>query len=201
MTIYPSAARPEDLDKLLKMLPSSPVPAGKVSTGYFKDLGFSLSSGKSLLNVLKVIGFINDSDKAAELWKSYAGDEKRASILAQTIKNTYSGLFSVTVCPYLESDEEIYDLIKKDSGATAKAALQMLVTFHVLCELADFQDLLSPEQASEPLPLPNKGDIEIKINPNLQLNIQIHIDPQTPDEKIEAIFRNMRKYLLGRKDS
>jgi hypothetical protein len=200
MTTYPSAAKPEDLDKLLKMLPKSPVPAGKVSAGYFKNLGFSLSSGKSLLSVLKVIGFINDSDEAAELWKSYASNEKRASILAQAIKNTYSGLFTLTVCPYLESDEEIFNLVKKDSGATSKAVLQMLLTFHVLCELADFQDLLSPEQSSGPLPSPIEGDIKVKINPNLQLTIQIHIDPQTPDEKIEAIFRNMRKYLLGKND-
>jgi hypothetical protein len=37
---------------------------------------------------------------------------------------------------------------------------------------------------------------EVKINPNLQLNIQIHIDPATSDQKIETIFKNMRKYLL-----
>jgi hypothetical protein len=31
----------------------------------------------------------------------------------------------------------------------------------------------------------------------LQVNLQVHIDPNTPDEKIETIFKNMRKYLLG----
>ena len=30
----------------------------------------------------------------------------------------------------------------------------------------------------------------------MQLTIQIHIDPQTSDEKIEVIFKNMQKYLL-----
>lgn len=37
----------------------------------------------------------------------------------------------------------------------------------------------------------------LSISPNLQLNIQIHIAADTPDEKIEAIFKNMRIYLLN----
>jgi hypothetical protein len=35
------------------------------------------------------------------------------------------------------------------------------------------------------------------ISPRLQLNIEIHIAPDTSDDKIEVIFKNMRKYLLS----
>jgi hypothetical protein len=37
----------------------------------------------------------------------------------------------------------------------------------------------------------------LKLVPGLQVNIQIHISPDTPDEKIALIFANMRKYLLS----
>jgi hypothetical protein len=49
-------------------------------------------------------------------------------------------------------------------------------------------DIAKYEQASE--------KPKVKILPNLQLNIQIHISPDTSDEKIEVIFKNMRKYLI-----
>jgi hypothetical protein len=42
-----------------------------------------------------------------------------------------------------------------------------------------------------------KSKTTLSISPNLQLNIQIHIAADTPEDKIEAIFRNMRVYLLN----
>lgn len=42
-----------------------------------------------------------------------------------------------------------------------------------------------------------KNKNTLNISPNLQLNIQIHIAADTPDEKIETIFKNMRTYLLN----
>jgi len=36
----------------------------------------------------------------------------------------------------------------------------------------------------------------VKVEPKIQLNIEIHIAPDTPDDKIETIFKNMKKYLL-----
>ena len=44
-----------------------------------------------------------------------------------------------------------------------------------------------PEEPGKPL---------AKVVPRLQLNIEIHIAADTPDNKIEAIFRHMRDYLL-----
>ena len=78
----------------------------------------------------------------------------------------------------------------------------MVETFRRLSDLADFQDLLCKEGPYEELPSNKKETLaDVKINPNLQLNIQIHIDPGTPDEKIDTIFKNMRKYLLEKENS
>lgn len=39
-----------------------------------------------------------------------------------------------------------------------------------------------------------------RIEPQLQLNIQIHIAADTPHDSIEVVFRNMAKYLLDARD-
>jgi hypothetical protein len=136
-----------------------------------------------------------------DLWRSYVQDENRGLILAKSIKNAYHDLFTFTVCPYLENDQEIFDMFKRASGSSARELTLMLQTFRALSDLADFQELLDPNAPVGPSAAPAADEISVKTNPNLQLNIQIHIDPSTPDEKIDTIFRSLRKHLLGKSDS
>jgi hypothetical protein len=75
----------------------------------------------------------------------------------------------------------------------------MVEAFRKLTELADFQDLLCAGESDGLSSKENeKTNPNVKVDPHLQLNIQIHIDPQTPDNKIETIFKSMRKYLLDK---
>jgi hypothetical protein len=46
------------------------------------------------------------------------------------------------------------------------------------------------------VPIETKVMPAIDIPPKLQLNIEIHIGADVSDEKIETIFKNMKKYLL-----
>jgi hypothetical protein len=59
---------------------------------------------------------------------------------------------------------------------------------------------LSPSDTPSTPPLPKLPDPlpkpSVDITPKLQLNIEIHIAADTPDAKIETIFKNMKKYLL-----
>jgi len=71
----------------------------------------------------------------------------------------------------------------------------MLQTFRNLSELADFQDILCQAGPGGTASETPENVSKVKVNPNLQFNIQVHIDPNTPDAKIELIFKNMRKYL------
>jgi hypothetical protein len=99
-----------------------------------------------------------------------------------------------------ESDENLIDYFKKEEPTTTLKDMGLILeTFRRLSDLADFQDLMCVEESVGYTP-PTTEEVvpEVKVNPNLQLNIQIHIDPNTPEEKIEAIFKNMQKYLLGK---
>jgi hypothetical protein len=192
----PVTARPEDIHKLLLLLPSTEIPKEKVEAGYIKSLGFSPASSRQLLKILRMLSFLDEKDKPSASWLAYVADEKRGLVLAAGLKMAYDDLFHFSRCPYLEDDEVLLDYIKRSVKASPKNMELMLQTFRSLSELADFQDLLCNEGTTEqelPPTIP-----EVKVNPNLQLNLQIHIDPNTPDDKIETIFRNMRKYLLGK---
>jgi hypothetical protein len=178
------------------------MPAGKVDPDYIKSLGFSAVSGKHLFNILKQLGFVDEKDEPSSVWLAYAADESRGLILAEAIKKAYADLFAVTLCPYLEGDESLVDFFKIHVKASSRDIELMLETFRNLSEQADFQDILCTDGAPEPAtPVSREASLpEVKVNPNLQLNIQVHIAPDTPEEKIEAIFKNMRKYLLGKED-
>jgi hypothetical protein len=195
----PYTNKPEDVAKLLELLPAVKVPPDKVNPGYIKSLGFTASSSGHLFNILKKLGFVDETDKPTADWLAYAADEKRGLVLAAAIRRAYEDLFNSTLCPYLEDNDTLLEYLERSVKASQKEMVLMIETFRNLTGPADFQDILCQDGKVTPAEEGKSGP-DIKVNPNLQLNIQVHIDPNTPDEKIEAIFRNMRKYLLGKVD-
>jgi hypothetical protein len=193
----PYTSKPEDVTRLLQVMTTKEVPKIKVDPGYLKSWGFSLSSSNYLFKILKMLGFVDEEDQPSASWIAYASDEKRGAVLATAIKNAYADLFKSVLCPYLESDEVLMDYLESCVKAKPKEMQLMVDAFRLLSETADFQDLLCVSGSGESTST-NEGEkvANVKVNPNLQLNIQIHIDPNTPEDKIEAIFKNMKKYLL-----
>ena len=177
------------------------MPEGEVDAACIKKLGFSAASSASLLEILKMLEFVDDNQRATAVWASYISSDDRARVLATAIKTAYPGLFKKMMCPYLAGDELILDYFKVHVDISPREMEYALETFRALCELADFQDLLDDFESVEPIrtvKIPEAENLtQVKMDPNLQMNIQIHIDPNTPDEKIETIFKYMRKYLLG----
>ncbi len=198
MAEYPYATRPVDVTRLLKLIPTMQAPAGKVDASYIKSLGFTPASSDRLLDILKALGFLNERNEATEIWKTYSVDESRGLVLASAIKSAYANLFKMVFCPYLESDDVILDFFEREGiKRSSKDKSLMLETFRHLSELADFQDIMCEEGTSPSTSHAEQGNTpNIKVNPNLQLNLEIHIAADTPEEKIESIFKNMRKYLL-----
>jgi hypothetical protein len=196
----PCTHKPGDILKFLRQMPSKPIPLGAIDAAYIKKLGFSASSAANLQGILKQLGFVDDNSKASPVWSDFVSSDDRARILAAAIKTAYSGLFKEMMCPYLRDDESLLDYFKSKVDATPRELEYCLETFRALSEMADFQDSLNDFDYVEPAVMPKMPDLEtiprLKVDSNLPVNIQIHIDPSTPDEKIETIFKYMRKYLL-----
>ncbi|HSW59008.1 MAG TPA: DUF5343 domain-containing protein [Dehalococcoidales bacterium] len=198
----PFINKPQDVLKLLEKMQGAGLPSEVVDAAFIKNMGFSASSAAQLAVILKQMGFLDDNSRASSVWAEYISTDDRAKILGRAIKTGWAGLFGAMMCPYLADDAFILEYFKNKSDASARDMENSLATFRLLCELADFQDLMSEWDSVEPLKQAIKEAEDalpqVKVDPNLQLNIQIHIHPDTSDEKIETIFKSMRKYLLGK---
>ncbi len=201
MTVaIPSVNKPEDIPRILAKIAATPVPEKAVTAECIRSLGISLASSRQLRTLLQVLGFLDEDYKPTTAWISYNSGENANKVLGFAIQSAYTDLFKAMFCPYLEDDENLLDYFKRNTEASPREIEDMLATFRYLAESADFQDLLyeggtfEDEKAEGArLPLP-----EVKVNPNLPWTIQVHIDPNTSDQKIETIFKYMRKYLLGK---
>jgi len=194
----PYTKRPEDILKLFDLLSAQPAPRGAVEVGTIKKWGFPPASAGHLLAILLKLGFIDSKNRASAVWQQYGAAENRAATLAIALKKAYQALFENFRCPYLEDYYSLSEFFKQTYKTSDKDADLLLQTFQRLADKADFQDLLCDEgnEVIAPPTVPALPEASIKVNPNMQLTIQIHIDPQTSDEKIEVIFKNMQKYLL-----
>lgn len=124
------------------------------------------------------------------------------------------------------SDQAAYDFLKRDCAVPDRQAkgvysrmLQDARDWHIVQELKGAETVVPLKMArnkaaaeltmvdegvSAPREGPEPGIVEgeaydrrrVEIEPSLQLSIAIHIAADTPEDKIETIFRNMAKYLL-----
>lgn len=198
MVKFPSTPSPKNVTELFEKIQTIGVPKTKVNFGYLKSLGFTSSYDGYLVGVLKSLGFVNADSSASNMWQAYGVKKQRGSVMASAIKNTYSELFGTYLNAHAESDSTLLDYFKEKTGASDKDAGLMVETFRNLCAFADFKAVLEEVTPEVTPPPPSREEVtpKVKIAPNLQLNIEIHIAADTPDDKIETIFKNMKKYLL-----
>ena len=197
---FPSTPSPTNVTELFEKIQTLGVPKSKINVGYLKLIGFKSSYDTHLVGVLKSLWFVTADGSPSNMWKDYGVKMQARSVIASAIKNTYSKLFETYADAYVQGDAPLLDLFKGRTGAPDKDAGLMLKTFWNLCALGDFEAV--PAEAVVPTPpvtplSPDRITPEVKVAPNLQLNIEIHIAADTPDDKIEAIFKNMKTYLLS----
>ena len=98
----------------------------------------------------------------------------------------------------LLQDARDWQIVQDIAGAESVVPLQMART-KAASELDMFDEAVSVARER-----PEAGIVEaepdqrrrVDLEPRLQLSIAIHIAADTPEDKIETIFRNMGKYLL-----
>ena len=199
MAKYPFTPGPENVVELFQKIQSMGVTKNKINTAYLKSIGFKSSYDTYLPRVLKQLGFVGSDGLPTDKWKAYGVKKERGHVMASALKNAYADLFDIYPNAYKENDSVLFDFLKGNTGAADRETSLMLKTFKNLCALADFEATPAKVSVSEPTVTPSSGEEvtpKVKIASSLQLNIEIHIAADTPDDKIETIFKNMKKYLL-----
>ena len=153
----------------------------------------------AILDILKDMEFIDNSGKPLELYKKYQNTPIAKIALANGIKNAYHDLFKAYPGADSLPKADLRGYVAQQTGKTGKTLERIVSTFYALCGLADFSSAkVEAEKPKAKTEDSREREIEPKISlePNIQVNIGINIASDTPNDKIELIFKNMRKYLL-----
>lgn len=176
----------------------------KVSTPWLKTIGFTSSNDRTLVGVLRFIGFIDGSDVPTPTWNAYRGANYR-EVLGEAIRKGYADLFAVYPDAESRSNTELTHVFSTSSSGGAQVIGRLVATFKALVEQADFPDSGSGAEASmsagplhvPPVPGGRANPPALPGGPALHIDIQIHISPESSAQQIDKIFESMAKHLYG----
>lgn len=177
----------------------------KLTVAHLKTLGFTSSNDSTLIGVLKFIGFIDASNIPTSVWNEYRGAHHK-TVLAKAIRVGYADLFAVYPDANTRSNSELSHVFSTSSSAGSQVINKTVATFKALVEEADFSAESEPTETtlrSGPLHEPAAAaarpltPTSHSTNPEVHIDIQIHISPDSSHEQIEKIFESMAKHLYG----
>jgi len=208
MVDYAYTTVPGKIKPLLDKIRAVGIPK-KVSGSWLKSLGYTSSNDGTLISVLKFVGLVDQSGVPTSTWNSYRGAKHRA-VLGQAIRTGYAELYAFYPDAHARANTELTHVFSTSSSAGAQAIAKTVATFKALVEEAEFSPEAEPAATSLPsgplhtapaasspqVPSPPKEGT----GPEVHIDIQIHISPESSAQQIDKIFESMSKHLYGRKD-
>lgn len=159
---------------------------------------------------MKFIGFIDASGIPTSIWTEYRGADHR-KVLGRAIRKGYAELFSVYPDANTRANTDLQNVFAQSSSGGADVIRKTVGTFKALVESADFSDTeggvlssLNVTPLHQPLKAVPPGITRQTLNsgrPEVHIDIQIHISPESSNDQIDKIFESMSKHLYGRTGS
>jgi Family of unknown function (DUF5343) len=181
----------------------------KFTQQHLKDIGFTSSSYRALIPLLKTIGFLSADGSPTSLYHSYRNKAEASKILGGAVRNAYADLFLINDPPTERDKDLVEGKFKSTHNVGDRISELMAKTFFALAKLSDFSAqpkkplLEGNSNPAEPLKEPASerpngiSHSSNYVTPSLHYNIQIHL-PATKDlEVYNAIFKSLKEHLLG----
>ena len=190
-----------------------------VTANYVKTL-LSISNDNSansnVINPMKRIGLLDDENKPTTLANDWRLDDKYKRVCDEIIKAVYPTEL-LDLFPESDIDRNSAKNWFMAQGVGDAAANKMLALFVLLKsgEIKDKKNVLkdktakkinSNAQKAAKIPTENNTsatatiprDTAISSNmPNIHIDLQVHISPESTSEQIETIFASIAKHLYG----
>ena len=190
---------PAQMNKLLDKVQKTGRP-DKLNFPYVRDTWLLRNEQyRSVLDILKDMEFIDSSGVPTDLYAQYQNDAIAKETLAIGIKTAYPELFKAYPQAYSLAKLELEGYFKQQTGKAGSVLGKIISTFRTLCNLADFtavKGAIAEELPKYAYEEAQKEKTGVRVKPNIYINFEIHISPEMTDEKIETIFKNMKRYLL-----
>ena len=183
----------------------------KFSAEHLKSLGFVTSSDRSIIPVLKDLGFLGADGTPTQRYHNYRNPARSEMILGEALKEAYEDLFHINAYPTDSDRAAIEGKFRSTHNVKERVAQQMAMTFFAFLKLADIshspteipiekKEQKSKSELSKPKSETPKLDIPYSINESrtlhLRYNIEVHL-PATKDiEVYNAIFKSLKENLL-----
>jgi hypothetical protein len=203
MAQFPYIYNVSKLKALLTKIRQVGVP-NKADQKWLATLSFTSSHDRSVLTLLKFIGFLDPAGAPTETWRQYRASESQA-VLGAAVKTGYGELFSTFPDAHHRPDAELKSFLKAQSGAGEDAITKTLATFKALCEMSDFDGVESGRTPTKAVPslegvdapeatveLHQAAAAPVTININIQLSL-----PETKDEEVyDHFFAALKRHLV-----
>ena len=207
MAFYPSIHDPGSIEALLEQVAEGRA-TKVIDVDYIVASGFKREQDKNLHGLLLFLGFIDDSGAPTDLWAAYGKEKNPRKFLGTLITSGYHKIFREI--PIKDRDgQALMAFFKNQTGASDAISAYMVLTFRVLCDLAEFEEPPpaepeppAPEKSAEPpspeaapadvpletVPLAAGGPVPVK----LTLEIDIRSDPE-----LRFMLKRLLKKQLG----
>lgn len=184
---------------------------------FLEGLGYPSSNDRAMINVLKVLGFLDDSGVPKRRYHEFLDQTRSAEVLAQEIREAYADLFKVNKNAHSMTTPDVKNKMKTLSeGAFSDRVLsQMAGTFTTLVKFADFS--AAPVQKTDVGDFPPQDEDEAEEEQQVQderrdqrnsgrrsgtsrlgdlvYNINIVL-PESRDAAVyDALFKALREHL------
>lgn len=197
---------PGKIKPLMAKIQEVGVPS-RATQSWLTSIGYASTNDRTLLAIMRLIGFIDDTGRPTSSWEEFWGGDRGA--LARAIEQGYSALYEVYPDAHKRSSAELESIIKSAAPKLGKDAVsRALSTFRALVDLADFGATGSslpggngmnpnghhaePVVETSPATVVRSLWAGVTINVNVQLTL-----PETTDGTVyEKLFAAMREHLL-----
>ncbi len=180
----------------------------RFSHKFLESIGFASSNDRTLIGILKELGFLNADGAPQDRYFSFLDRSRSARVLAEGIKEAYADLFAVNTSAHSLTVDEAYNKLRTLYKGDKKDTVikNIAKTFVALCEYADFS--VSPSTQDNNTvgeqETVEREDIPVEAEPGnaprlglktLQYHINIVL-PDTRDQAVyDAIFKSLRDHL------
>ena len=206
----------KNLASIMAEIQQAQVPP-KFTVEFLRTLGFTSSNDRSILGVLKALGFLDQSGVPTDRYRRYRNKSEAPYVLAEALREAYSDLFLAREDAQALPNERIRGILatKVDKGESVLE--KMAATFRVLAGLAKWDRPpagaqpatdrqpkgagVDAEDAADRAAVPHpSSDGDLAPRPQLPFqyayNIQIQL-PATKDISVyNAIFKSIREHLV-----
>ena len=187
-------ASTKNLPDILEKVTSAGTPP-RFTNEFLKSLGFTSSNDRTVIKVLKGLGFLSSDGTPTERFNEFRNSARSGAALAQGLREGWSEVFLADQQAPSRSSSELVGLFKNVTGKGDAVAQKMATTFKVLAERADF--------AAAPAPVADDSlaerEVEVVaegVGLRLHHDVHIHLPPTSDVAVYTAIFRALRQELL-----